>query len=384
MNRQPVRTPRSFTLGVVLVATSLSLTGCPAIYPVGGDVSYPYEEGDYLVDLPGGSGTFAVEQADGDLLVYRVEARVRDAGFADSLQYAQDEVRVLLDEVLRGQDPGRCAPAEAGIYPELEQAMIRALEAWYFGYEAGSFVSLRLVIEQSACVADCAQEGCGDLDGDGLTDEEELALGTDPAVADTDGDRASDGEEALAGTDPLAPDTDGDGLLDGDELLVGTDPLSCDTDSDGLSDGLEPEVGTNPTLADTDGDGLSDSEELTGGTDPTLVDTDGDGLSDLEELEAVTDPLVPDTDGDGLLDGEERDWGSDPLVQDSDGGGVIDGAEVDQGTDPLNPEDDMRWADDYGEMTCGTTYYGCSTGGSGRAGLGAVVAGLLGVLRRRR
>lgn len=40
-----------------------------------------------------------------------------------------------------------------------------------------------------------------DADGDGLTDEEEAALGTDPNNADTDGDGFEDGDEVDAGTD---------------------------------------------------------------------------------------------------------------------------------------------------------------------------------------
>jgi hypothetical protein len=47
-----------------------------------------------------------------------------------------------------------------------------------------------------------------DSDGDGLTDAQELALGTDPNNPDSDGDGQSDGEEVLiAGTDP-SDDTD--------------------------------------------------------------------------------------------------------------------------------------------------------------------------------
>ncbi|CAN5451451.1 hypothetical protein BH23VER1_BH23VER1_04010 [soil metagenome] len=45
-----------------------------------------------------------------------------------------------------------------------------------------------------------------DSDGDGLSDDQEAALRTDPFNADTDGDGQSDGEEVLAaGTDPLDP-----------------------------------------------------------------------------------------------------------------------------------------------------------------------------------
>lgn len=63
-----------------------------------------------------------------------------------------------------------------------------------------------------------------DTDGDGLTNEEEAALGTDPNMKDTDGDGLTDKQEQNY-TDPLNPDTDGDGYSDGDEELVyGTDP----------------------------------------------------------------------------------------------------------------------------------------------------------------
>ena len=69
-----------------------------------------------------------------------------------------------------------------------------------------------------------------DSDGDELSDEEELGLGTDPNNYDTDGDGLSDGSEVRAdgwGTNPLSADTDGDGYTDGDELFVyGTDPNS--------------------------------------------------------------------------------------------------------------------------------------------------------------
>ncbi len=48
--------------------------------------------------------------------------------------------------------------------------------------------------------------GDGDSDGDGLTDDEEAALGTDPEDIDTDGDGISDGREVADLTDPLDPD----------------------------------------------------------------------------------------------------------------------------------------------------------------------------------
>ncbi len=57
-----------------------------------------------------------------------------------------------------------------------------------------------------------AFEGCDavrtvpDMDGDGLLDVEEAAIGTDDLNPDTDGDGFDDGEEVLVmGTDPLDP-----------------------------------------------------------------------------------------------------------------------------------------------------------------------------------
>lgn len=64
-----------------------------------------------------------------------------------------------------------------------------------------------------------------DSDNDGLTDEQEKKLGTDPHNPDTDGDGLFDGEEVnVYHTDPLNPDTDGDGYKDGVEVKNGFDP----------------------------------------------------------------------------------------------------------------------------------------------------------------
>lgn len=47
----------------------------------------------------------------------------------------------------------------------------------------------------------------GDADGDGLTNAQEIALGTDPFNPDTDGDGYRDGEEVRAGSDPNNQDS---------------------------------------------------------------------------------------------------------------------------------------------------------------------------------
>lgn len=94
-----------------------------------------------------------------------------------------------------------------------------------------------------------AVSGPLDSDGDGLTDEEERAIGTDPYDPDTDKDRLTDGQEVKTyHTDPLNPDTDYDALTDGAEVLDHkTDPLKRDTDNGGVADGHEVlEDSTNP------------------------------------------------------------------------------------------------------------------------------------------
>jgi plastocyanin len=82
-----------------------------------------------------------------------------------------------------------------------------------------------------------------DTDDDGLTDEEEHELGTDPNNPDTDGDGLGDGEEVHDyGTEPLLWDSDEDGYGDGEEVHdYGTDPLDGDDypeENGGGSDGF--------------------------------------------------------------------------------------------------------------------------------------------------
>ena len=90
-----------------------------------------------------------------------------------------------------------------------------------------------------------------DSDGDGLTDDQEAELGTDPDNRDTDGDGAADGWEHHHGWDPLDDDTDDDGLLDGEEKDLGSDPLNADSDGDGYLDGDEVTEGSDPLDGDS-------------------------------------------------------------------------------------------------------------------------------------
>ncbi len=117
---------------------------------------------------------------------------------------------------------------------------------------------------------------------------------TEYVIPDSDGDGLSDAEELELGTNPGSPDSDGDGLDDGDEVGIHhTDPLDPDSDGDGLFDGAE--VGqffTNPLQADTDGDGFNDGEEVSEGSDPNQAD-DIPGVRLPPDPGSIAPPLDP-------------------------------------------------------------------------------------------
>lgn len=155
-----------------------------------------------------------------------------------------------------------------------------------------------------------------DNDGDGLSNREELVLGTDINSVDSDGDGLFDKEEVqVYNTFPLDPDSDGDGISDGEEVKAGYDPMGEGKlfDSVKKEDGYDDAQEETPTVVDADKDGLSDERESELGTNKSKIDSDEDGLNDYEEVEEYkTDPLVSDTDGDGYTDGEEVNNGYNP------------------------------------------------------------------------
>lgn len=66
-------------------------------------------------------------------------------------------------------------------------------------------------------------------------------------VTDSDLDGLTNDEEKKLGTNPEKSDTDNDGLLDKDEInIYKTDPLKADTDGDGKTDGFEARHRTDP------------------------------------------------------------------------------------------------------------------------------------------
>ncbi len=108
---------------------------------------------------------------------------------------------------------------------------------------------------------------------------------TDPLDADTDDGGRSDGAEVNDdGTDPLdghddLQDSDGDGLTDAEELDLGTDPFDTDSDDGGVSDGDEVANGTDPNDGTDDSPDTDDTGE-TGETGET-GDTGETGETDV-------------------------------------------------------------------------------------------------------
>jgi len=165
--------------------------------------------------------------------------------------------------------------------------------------------------------------------GDGTLPSEFYMYSAQANVWDSDGDTVSDygdncgdlynpGQADFEGDDigdDCDPDGDNDGLSNIEEVNIGTDPYDADTDGDGLDDGEDP----NPTAVDGDGDGRNDpldncplvnnpaQDNVDGDAygDACDSDIDGDSLTNDAEATLGTNPYNPDTDGDLHRDGDD-------------------------------------------------------------------------------
>ena len=147
----------------------------------------------------------------------------------------------------------------------------------------------------------------GDLDKDGLTNEQEQLIGSSPTDTDSDNDGILDGQEV--GSSTKARDTDADGkidILDADDDNDGIPTASEDANLDGDKNPSTYPLGTDtdslPNYLDVDDDGdglLTSSENYNSGT-PADDGADKDGKPDY---------LDSDDDNDGILSANE---GNDP------------------------------------------------------------------------
>jgi len=137
-----------------------------------------------------------------------------------------------------------------------------------------------------------------------------------------------------------------------------------DSDGDGLTDAEESVLATDPHQAQTI-NGLPDKwlakyfyHTLTSGGLYTInpaADPDGDGLTNAQEALLDTNPKLADTDGDGINDADELSLGTSPVNPDTDGDGMKDGQELAWGFDPLffDPDTDGDGMPDVWEVMWG-------------------------------
>ena len=216
------------------------------------------------------------------------------------------------------------------------------------GYRAGDETcDDRGLVGGDGCDKDCRVESgwtCVVPEGTHLSDCERIAVCGDkhPAgneACDDGNDDPGDGCDACTVeggwtcqptlTTCVERDDDGDGLANNREVELGTDPALRDTDADGSEDGDEVQLGTNPTNADTDGDGVLDGVEVTNGTSPLHADTDGDEVDDAaDNCPKVANPRQEDRDGDRLGSACDADESAGARLA---GGSGCDGAGVGTG-----------------------------------------------------
>jgi methionine-rich copper-binding protein CopC len=159
------------------------------------------------------------------------------------------------------------------------------------------------------------EEIATDLDGDQVSDEEDL-FPTDPNEStDLDNDGIGDNQD---------PDRDGDGIHNADDAFPDDKDEWRDSDSDGIGDNSDP---------DRDGDGVGNEQDAYP-DDPSrsrqesgAKDTDSDGYDDSVDIFPLDPTEWQDSDGDGIGDN------SDP---DRDGDGVSNEQDA-------FPDDESRW-----------------------------------------
>ena len=117
-----------------------------------------------------------------------------------------------------------------------------------------------------------------DIDQDGLTDQEEKALGTNPNMADTDGDGYSDGAEIKSGYNPLKP-------APGDQLLPSATSSNAGA---GTAASTEDKSAEESATAET---GMGDLSSLLG-------QSASDQLSALTNPDALPSDIVNDLSSD--------------------------------------------------------------------------------------
>ena len=334
------------------------------------------------VDLPGVAGYAVLRSADGTTF-----ERIGST----------DETSFLDTDISDGESyTYRIAVVAIGFAGDLAEAP----------YLSGGTTALRVIED---LVVDWDGDGKRDtededLDGDGVSNLDEAAQGSDPEDKtsvpsdldkdgkydfqddDRDGDGVSNTDEAAQGSDPedktaVPPDLDKDGKYDFQD---------DDRDGDGQTNDFEEEHGTDPDVSgdvvpDTDDDGLFDfdDEDIDGDEVPNEADEQPNDRTrchdlDLDTCDECAGGILaevstdgPDLDYDGLCDAGDPDQDGDAVPDandafprdpkenldtdldgignmvdpDDDGDGVLDVNEIEDGTDPTDRDKYLHFKD---------------------------------------
>lgn len=290
----------------------------------------------YVLDrVPAGLHDVVLITAAGDVVhadvVVRPDDLTLDVNF-DLALLQQQAVRVLGDAAVSG------APDRSGIVVELVDAVTGAVRGTATTADGGGF---ELPASAGAYVVRARRPGhpytasipglvvhgardvqlastlyipaAGDLDGDGIPDED------DP---DDDGDGVPDVDDAFPNDPGEARDSDGDGVGDNSDLDANGDGVvdhavpTPDTDGDGFLD-FEDVCPTifNPDQLDSDGDRVGNlCDNCPGVANRSQLDSDGDGVGDACETCVPGAPCVP---GDPCAVGIARCTASGPVCDDT-------------------------------------------------------------------
>ncbi len=190
-----------------------------------------------------------------------------------ALMFSALPIGVFAEEAAPGQDAAETEEDALEVTYETKSLTAQGQTSFVIDSEAYDLTAVVTWTIQVEKLSNTLEELFGtdpekdDTDGDFLSDYNEIFIfATDPTLPDTDGNGINDGDE----------DIDGDGLSNLDELQIGTNPVSADTDKDSLTDKEEIDLHkTNPLEYDTDKDTLGDGDELLLGLDPLNPITDG-------------------------------------------------------------------------------------------------------------
>jgi subtilisin-like proprotein convertase family protein len=241
----------------------------------------------------------------------------------------------------------------------------------------GSVVTNKVTVTNSRSLNPCSS----DTDNDGLKDNEEIAVGTDPKMSDTDNDGLADGQEKYStvhssdGFSKIVEDTNHvlftdvkvlvrgvTGPMDGVQAHVGIiHPCRGDLkvvviSPTGASAVLLPFAHSNSTANvfltfDLLKNFSASAFTSTGNWTLRVYDDRVGNVGRIEyfkiQVNGRTDPLDPDSDDDGIYDGEEVQFGTDgwvtnPRLNDTDGDGLRDSAEINGWTSTYKKSDPTR------------------------------------------